>query len=138
MTDFFTSKVTIYNDFSIDKVRRFERFVIDKCQITGQLVESNNSTIRKVVNADTVITKDIAHYKSPVEYVKLAETERGNYYTVQTGDFVVFGEVEDIVSDANEFAQLQNKYKDSGIKITSVSANIHGMAVDNIMMMQGR
>ena len=135
MTDFFTSKVTIYNDISVDKVRRFERFVIDKCQITGQLVESNNSTIRKVVNVDTVITKDIKHYKSPVEYAKLAETERSKYYTAQTGDFVVLGEVDDVVSNANEFAQLQTKYKDSGIKITSVSANIHGMAVDNITMM---
>ncbi len=135
MTDFFTAKVTIYNDISIDKVRRFGRFVIDKCQITGQLVENNNSTIRKVVNVDTVITKDIKHYKSPVEYAKLAETERSKYYTVQTGDFVVLGEVDDTVSDANEFVQLQSRYKDSGIKITSVSANINGMAVDNIMMM---
>lgn len=135
MTDFFTSKVTIYNDISIDKIRRFERFVIDKCQITGQLVENNSSTIRKVVNADTVITKDIKHYKSPVEYLKLAETERGKYYTAQAGDFVVFGEVDDIVSNVSEFAQLQTKYKDCGIKITSVSANINGMAVDNVMMM---
>ena len=135
MTDFFTSKVTIYNDISVNKVRRFERFVIDKCQITGQLTESNNSTIRKVINADTVITKDIAHYKSPLEYVKLAESERSKYYTAQVGDFVVFGDVADTVSDANEFAQLQSKYKDNGIKITSVSANIHGMTVDNVMMM---
>lgn len=135
MTDLFTEKVTIYNDISVDKVRRFERFVIDKCQITGQLVESNNSTIRKVVNVDTVITKDIKHYKSPVEYAKLAETERSKYYTAQTGDFVVLGEVDDVVSNASEFAQLQTKYKDNGIKITSVSANVHGMAVDNITMM---
>ena len=135
MTDLFTEKVTIYNDISVDKVRRFERFVIDKCQITGQLVESNNSTIRKVVNVDTVITKDIKHYKSPIEYAKLAEPERGKHYTAQTGDFVVLGEVEDVVSNANEFAQLQTKYKDNGIKITSVSANVHGMAVDNITMM---
>ena len=135
MTDFFTSKVTIYNDISVDKVRRFERFVIDKCQITGQLVESNNSTIRKVVNVDTVITKDIKHYKSPVEYAKLAEAERGKCYTAQTGDFVILGEIDDVVSNANEFAQLQTKYKDNGIKITSVSANVHGMAVDNITMM---
>ena len=135
MTDFFTSKVTIYNDISVDKVRQFERFVIDKCQITGQLVENNNSTIRKAVNADTVITKDIKHYKSPIEYAKLAETERGKYYTAQTGDFVVLGEVDDTVSDANEFVQLQTKYKHSGIKITSVSANINGMSVDNVMMM---
>ena len=135
MTDLFTSKATIYNDISVDKVRRFERFVIDKCQITGQLVENNNSTIRKVVNVDTIITKDIKHYKSPVEYVKLKELERSKYYTVQTGDFVVLGEVDDTVSNANEFVQLQSKYKDSGIKITSVSANIHGMSVDNIMMM---
>ena len=135
MTDLFTSKVTIYNDISIDKTRRFERLIIDKCQITGQFVEKTNSTIRKVVNADTVITKDIAHYKSPIEYVKLAESERDKYYTAQVGDFVVLGEVDDTVSDANEFVQLQTKYKHSGIKITSVSANIHGMAVDNVMMM---
>ena len=134
MTDFFTSKVTIYNDISIDKTRRFERFVIDKCQITGQFVEKTDSTIRKVINADTVITRDVAHYKSPIEYAKLAESERSKYYTAQVGDFVVLGEVGDTISNANEFAQLQIRYKHSGIKITSVSANISGMEVDNITM----
>lgn len=135
MTDLFTSKVTIYNDISIDKTRIFDKFTIDKCQITGQFIEKNNSTIRNVVNADTVITKDVAHYKSPIEYVKLDESERSKCYTAQIGDFIVFGEVSDIVSNPNEFAQLQSKYKNNGIKITSVSANINGMSVDNIMMM---
>ena len=131
-TDFFTSKVTIYNDFFDGETRKFARFVIDKCQITDQLSEKNDLTVRKVVNADTVTTKDVAHYKSPVEYVKLAESDRCKYYTAQPGDFVVLGEVEDIVSNVAEFAQMQKKYKNSGIKIASVSANIHGMAVDNV------
>ena len=42
--------------------------------------------------------------------------------------------MEDIVSDALEFAKLQQKYKDVGIKVTVENVNINGMAVDNIMM----
>ena len=51
---------------------------------------------------------------------------------VQVGDFVVFGEVEDIVVDSRDFANLQKKYENNGFKVTSISYNKNNMAVDNL------
>lgn len=136
LTDLFRSKVTIYNDITKNALeeRHFDRFVIDLCNIQGGFVNKTNGTIENIVNAKTVITKDIARYKSPLEYSALPVDERENYYTVQIGDFVVLAEVDDVVTTAQEFSQLQQKYKDNGIKVVSVSANINGMAVDNVTM----
>ena len=41
-------------------------------------------------------------------------------------------DVDDIVTTSREFAELQEKYKDNGIVVRSVSANINGMSVDNV------
>jgi hypothetical protein len=57
---------------------------------------------------------------------------REQYFTVQIGDFIVLDEVDDIVTTSREFANLQTKYKDNGIIVRSISANISGMAVDNV------
>ena len=134
MTDFFTQKVTIYNDIPSDGVnaRRFDRFVIDKCNIQGGIVSKADGTIENIVNAVTVISKDIDRYKAPLEYAKLPVDIRENFYTAQVGDFIVLSEVDDIVTTSREFAELQEKYKDNGIVVRSVSANIHGMSVDNV------
>lgn len=136
LTDIWKSKVTIFNDIPKTALeeRHFDKFVIELCNIQGGTVTRADGTIQNVVNAKTIITKDIAHYKSPAEYSELPVDERESYYTVRSGDFVVFGEVDDVVTTAAEFSQLQQKYKDNGIKISSISVNINGMAVDNITM----
>lgn len=133
-TDLFSSKVTIYNDIPSDGVnaRRFDRFVIDKCNIQGGIVSKADGTIENIVNAVTVISKDVDRYKTPLEYAKLPVDIREDFYTVQVGDFIVLSEVDDIVTTSREFAELQEKYKDNGIVVRSVSANIHGMSVDNV------
>ncbi len=134
MTDFFTQKVTIYNDIPKNAVedRHFDRYVIEKCNIQGGIVHEADGTISNIVNAKTVITKDIEHYKSSMEYGTLPVDKRKDYYTVQIGDFVVFGEVDDVVTTSSEFSQLQTKYKNNGMKVTSVAVNIFGLAVDNV------
>ena len=136
MTDLFTKKVTIYNDIPADGVnpRTFERFVIDKCMIYNQATESADGTIRKVVNAQNVITKDVANYKAPMEYAKMAVDEREKFYTVQIDDFVVLAEVDDVVTSSREFQQLQEKYSKNGFSVTAVNATINGMPVDNIQI----
>ena len=136
MTDLWKQKVTIYNDISADAVnpRRFDRFVIDKCNIQGGIVSKADGTIENIVNAVTVITKDVEHYKQPIEYAKLPVDIKEEYYTVQVGDFLVLSEVDDIVTTSREFAELQNKYSDNGIVVRSVSANIYGMSGDNVTM----
>lgn len=134
MTDFWKQKVTIYNDIAKTAVeeRHFDRFVIDLCNVQGGIVSKADNTIENIVNAVSVITKDVAHYKQPLEYAKLPVDIREEYYTVQVGDFIVLSEVDDVVTTSREFAELQEKYKDNGIVVRSVSANIHGMSVDNV------
>lgn len=134
MTDFFNRKVTIYIDVPADAVnnRRFDRRVIERCNIQGGIVSKADSTIENIVNAVTVFAKDVDHYKSPSSYkaipVDLAET----VYTVQIGDFVVFDEVEDVVTTSREFAALQAKYASNGMVVRTVTPNIYGTANDNV------
>lgn len=134
LTSLYKQKVTIYNDVAKTAVeeRHFDRFVIDKCNIQGGIVNEADGTITNIVNANTVITRDVSHYKSPMEYSQTPIDKRAEYYTVQVGDFIVFGEVDDVVTTASEFSQLQSKYKNNGMKVTSVAVNIFGMAVDNV------
>lgn len=135
-TDKFTEKVTIYNDIPADGVnlRRFDRFVIDKCLIYNKLSESADGTVQRLINAQNVITKDTEHYKPPLEYMRLAEDERESFYTVQVDDFVVLAEADDIVTTSQEFQALQKKYKGNGFLVTSVNASVFGLSVDNIQI----
>lgn len=134
MTDLWKHKVTIYNDIPKTAVeeRHFDRFVIDLCNIQGGIVSKADGTIENIVNAVTVISKDVDRYKTPIEYAKLPVDIREEYYTMQVGDFIVLSEVDDVVTTSREFGELQEKYKDNGIVVRSVSANIHGMSVDNV------
>lgn len=137
LRDKFVGKVTIFNDIPADGVnlRRFDKFVIDKCLTYNNLAEGADGTVQKIVNAQSVITKDVEHYKPPAEYKQLATDKRDNFYTVQIDDFVVYGEVDDVVTTSKEFQTLQQKYKDNGFLITGVNASIFGMSVDNIQIM---
>lgn len=134
MTDFWKSKVTIYNDIPADLVndRRFDRSVIDKCNIQSGRVSKAEGTIENIVNAITVITKSVGNYKKPSDYSALPLDIAGNYYTVQIGDFVVLDEVDDVVTSSREFAALQSKYASNGFVVRTVSSYIEGMSVDNI------
>ena len=134
MTDLWKQKVTIYNDIEKNAVeeRHFDRFVIDECNIQGGIVSKADGTIENIVNAVTVISKDVGRYKQPLEYAKLPVDIREDFYTVQVGDFIVLAEVDDVVTTSRELSKLQEKYKDNGIVVRSVSANIHGMGVDNV------
>ena len=134
MTNFWKQKVTIFNDIPKNAVedRHFDRFVIDKCNIQGGIVSKSDGTIENIVNAVSVITKDVERYKQPMEYAKLPVDIREDFYTVQVGDFIVLSEVDDVVTTSREFAELQSKYVNNGIVVRSVSANIHGMSVDNV------
>lgn len=134
LTDLWESKVTIYNDIPADAVndRRFDRCVIDKCNIQGGIISKADGTIENIVNAVTVITKDVDRYKSPSSYKALPADLAENVYTVQVGDFVVLAEADDVVTTSREFAELQTKYASNGFVARTVSAHINGMDVDNV------
>ena len=42
--------------------------------------------------------------------------------------------VDDIITTAREFQDLQSKYKSKGFSVTAVNEYIHGMAVDNVQI----
>lgn len=134
MTELFNKAVTIYNDIAAESAnpRRWDRCVVYKCNIQGGKADEANSTVVNVVNAKNVITKDVAHYKPYLEYIKLPEETRSDYFTAKVGDFIIFEKVDDVVATAQEFSQLQQKYKDSSIKVTSFSASVYGMPVDHV------
>ena len=136
LTDLFRKKVTIYNDVAADGVnpRRFDRFVLDRCAIYNQATEASDGTVSRVVNAQNVITRDVEHYKTPLEYARLPADEKEKYYTVKVNDFVVLAEVDDVVTTSREFQALQEKYRDNGFSVTAVNASINGMSVDNVQI----
>ncbi len=137
MIDKFIKKCTIYISVQEDEEndRRFERFVIKKCMVYGGVAEkSANGTIQKIVNSQTVITKDVKRYKVPLEYLSLPDEERDKYYTAKANDFIVFDEVDDVVTTSLEFRDLQDKYKDNGMSITAVNPYIFGLTTDNITL----
>ena len=135
-TDLFNSKVTIYNDIPSDGVnpRRFDRFVINLCNIQKGVLQNADGTIEKVVNAQTITTKDIERYKTPFEYALLPADMKDKYFTANVNDFVVLAEVDDVVTTSREFQDLQNKYKNNGFSITAVNEYLNGMSVDNIQI----
>lgn len=132
----FVDKVTIYNDVTSDGVndRRFDRFVIDKCNIQKGILQNADGTIEKVVNGITIITKDVKHYKTPLVYSLLPADVKDRYFTANVNDFVVLAEVDDIVTTPTEFKALQKKYKNNGFSVTAVNEYIHGMTVDNVQI----
>ena len=134
MTDLWKQTLTIYNDIpkTAEEQRHFDKFFNDKCNIQGGIVSRADGTVENIVNAISVITKDVDRYKPPMQYAKIPVDIREAFYTVQVGDFIVLAEVDDVVTTSREFAELQEKYKDNGIVVRSVSANIHGMSVDNV------
>ena len=139
MTEKFTDKVTIYNDIASAGVnpRRFDRFVIDKCLIYTKFVEGDSgSTIGKIIDSQNVVSRDVEHYKSPIEYKRLPADEKEKYYTVQINDFVVLSEVDDIVTTSREFQDLQEKYSDGlGFSVTAVTPYLKGTNTNNIHIM---
>ena len=138
MTDLWSREVTVYI-VTNNSEAKYRREVIKQCSVQCGYKESMDGTIRNMSDVKTVYTKDIARYLPPSDYFNVSASERmwfhpNGCYTVRTGDFIIFGKVDDAVSNPKEFADLQVKYKDCGMKVTSVNVNIFGMASDNIMM----
>ena len=137
MNEKFTDVVTIYNDIPADEVnpRRFFRFVLKNCLIYNALTESGENTIQRIINSQSVLSKDTEQYKSPYEYAKLPEDVKEKFFTVQIDDFVVFGEVDDVVTNSEEFRRLQEKYEDNGFSVTGVNTYTKGGKTNHIHIM---
>lgn len=134
MTDVFNKKITIYNDIAKTAVepRHWDRRVVDRCLIYSGTVEGSRETVQTISNAKNVITKDVEHFKPLSGYALLPVDVREQFYTVHPDDFIVFSEVYDVVTTPDEWRELQKKYKDNGMSVTTVNPYIFGMATDNV------
>lgn len=125
MKDIYTEKCTIYNKIPAhgDSPIRYSRCVIDRCSIQGGIVDKSKENLRTSASIATVRTKDIAHYKPPtfelgVGFYAMFHTK--DFYTASADDFIVYGEVNDVVNNASDFSKLKTVYKDKGFVITRV------------------
>lgn len=134
MTEWFNRTVTIYNVIAktATEDKHYDRHIVQKCNIQRGDTATLNGTIVNIVNATVLITKDTERYKEPMYYMEISKDLRQKYYTAQIGDFIVFDEVEDEVTTSAEFQDLQNKYKNNGMIVRTVSPTIYGMSVDNV------
>jgi len=136
MTDLFRTRVTAFMDIPETETekRHFERRVIERCQVTDTEALSATGTVVSKKRHKAVITKDVSRYVPPEEYYSMTSDERKELYTVSTRDFIVLCEVNDEVTNAASFAELQSKYKENGIKAVNVSRYINGLSTDNIQI----
>ena len=134
LANLFTKKITIYNVIPKTTLvdQHYDRKVVEKCNIQGEYVTRLNGNVQNIVNVKTVYIRDIEHYKSPAEYDALPTDQKSSYFTARNGDFIVLDEVFDVVETTQQFAALQQKYKDNGIRVNNILVNINGMDLDNI------
>jgi hypothetical protein len=134
MTDFFNKDITVYISVPENQIkqRTFERRVVERCSIQGQSVEKANGTMRVVVNAQTVITKNISNYVDPETFYNTPSDLRKDKFTINVGDFIVFEICDDVVENSQQFVELQQKYRNNGMKVTTENASIYGMKTDNL------
>ena len=81
-------------------------------------------------NTFTAYIYDWEQYKSPNwlngGYYALADKDKGNYFTVNIGDLIVFADIPDTVpTTLQEFQTLVTKYKDNGGTVSSAQAYIN-------------
>lgn len=133
-TDLFNKTVTLYNDIPADDVnpRVWKRTVLKDCNVQGGLMEKANGTVANIVNAKTITVMDIDNYLPPTEFYALPADVRADYFTVNTGDFIIFEEVDREITTSREWSTLQSDYSNNGIKVMTVSENIYGTSADNI------
>lgn len=133
MTDFFTKKITVYNDIPATVVsdRRFDRHVVNACLIQKGIVSKADGTVENVVNSTTIFSKNVDTYVPQEEYLQMPEDLAKGYWTVQVGDVVIEHEASDIVETGRDLLQIQQKYADS-FSVGSIQPNINGLSVDNV------
>lgn len=123
------STITLYNRYedSVTGVITWHRTVLSNCfyKETGQKIkigqvelESDNVTCRIPENNK---------FKQAYEWMKLPNDEMSSYFTLNTGDIVVKGEVDDEINDylsGHRSSDFLNKYKYRGIfRIENVGIN---------------
>lgn len=125
------STITLYNRYEdpITQLVTWQRTVLTGCfwKVNVMTVYDSSSINRAYTNSIICRIPKNSDYYSPYEWKRLDGMNRSLGFTLQTGDIVINGEVED---DVNEYVKgqrssdLVEKYKDLGvIRIETVADN---------------
>lgn len=123
--------ITLYNKYEdpVTNLVSWTRHTIENCfvkrasnkAVIGQMVLESNVVIIRIRESDT--------YKTYAEWVQLPNDSKSQYFTVHSGDIVVFGAVDD---DINEYTtghrstDILSKYRGLDIccVVTANSENV--------------
>ena len=126
------STITVYNKNvdSVTNLVKWYRTVLSGCfyKNVGNKVKIGNN----VLESDDIICRIPiqANYLAPKPWKDLSNIDRDDYFTLQGGDIVVFGEVEDEIDEytaGKRANDLLKKYVSTGcLTITQVADNTGG------------
>ena len=108
----------------------WKKVTLRRCSKTGGIYDRTSGTMVYKANTFTAYIYDWEQYKSPDwlngGYYALADKDKGNYFTVNIGDLIVFADIPDTVpTTLQEFQALVTKYKDNGGTVSSAQAYIN-------------
>lgn len=128
MTNYWNDSITVYNkNEGLDGTIVWYRHLLNKCFVkkTNIKLYSNGSIIQ---SDDNIIRIPIqSNYKTPFEWNTLADIQKSEALTLQMGDIIILGNVDDIINEyenGQRSSDLIAKYKTLGsIFISMVNEN---------------
>lgn len=110
--------------------RAWTKYTLKECDKKDGLYDKSSGTMIYKANSFTAYVYDWEHYKPPVwlenGYYKLADVDKGEFYTANVGDLIIFADIPDIAPTTTaEFAALTQKYRDIGGIISGVNVYIN-------------
>ena len=108
----------------------WKKYTLKGCDKKVGLYDKTSGTMVYKANSFTAYIYDWEHYKAPVwlndGYYTIADVDKGDYYTANVGDLIIFADIPDIApATTAEFAELTQKYKDIGGIISGVNVYIN-------------
>lgn len=125
------STITLYNRYEdpVTQVVTWYRTVLTDCfwKVNILTAYDSTATIRAYTNSIICRIPKNEEYYSPYEWKRLSNNERLNSFTLQTGDIVINGEVDDSINEyvkGQRSTDLVDQYKDLGvIRIETIADN---------------
>ena len=112
-----TAYVTIYNRYTVSRSDTYQRSVVEQVKWTDARA-ANRMAAGDIANDKAVISVlSDANYLAPIAWQALV-TKTGKW-TLQVGDYIVYGTVTDTITALFTISDLKAKY-DNVLRITSV------------------
>ena len=108
----------------------WKKYTLKGCDKKDGLYDKSSGTMVYKSNSFTAYISDWQHFKKAnwLEggFYSLADIDKGEYYTANTGDLIIFADIPDVAPTTTaEFTALTQKYKDIGGIISGVNVYIN-------------